>query len=142
MPAGSKGTGLPRGTRWIAAMHQDQRIRLKRAYEPAGDADGTRILVDRLWPRGISKEDANLDGWVRELAPSPALRRWFGHDVERWDEFRRRYRIELEYHPDALARLKALTRRGPLTLVYGAKDQAHNHAIVLKNVLLGLPTSP
>lgn len=112
-------------------------IKIKRVYEPADEEDGTRILVDRLWPRGVSKQDARLDQWNRELAPSPELRRWFGHQISRWREFSRRYRLELAGHPQALAELRRCAQQGPVTLIYAAKDKHHNHAIVLKNVLLG-----
>ena len=105
-------------------------VRRKRAYEPAEPGDGYRILIDRLWPRGVSRQRARLDEWNRELAPSAELRRWFGHDPERFAEFRRRYVEEL----------RGRARRGPLTLVYGAKDSEHNDAVVLAEVLRrGLP---
>jgi uncharacterized protein YeaO (DUF488 family) len=112
-------------------------IRLKRAYEPAESSDGYRVLVDRLWPRGVSREDAELDEWARELAPSADLRRWFGHDPERFDEFRRRYRDELASHADELEELRARARSGPLTLVFGARDTEHNDAVVLAAILHG-----
>ena len=112
-------------------------IRLKRAYEPAEADDGYRVLVDRLWPRGVSREDARLDDWARELAPSAELRRWFGHDPERFDEFGRRYRAELAPHADELEELRARARSGPLTLVFGARDTEHNDAVVLAEVLRG-----
>ena len=117
-------------------MSRHQQIRLKRAYEPASESDGTRILVDRLWPRGISKQEAKLDEWNRELAPSAELRRWFGHRVSRWHEFSRRYRLELARHTEALMELRRRARQGPVTLIYAAKDSSHNHALVLKSVLL------
>lgn len=110
-------------------------IGLKRAYEPPAPEDGARILIDRLWPRGIKKEDAAIDRWLKELAPSTELRRWFGHRVERWPEFRRRYRGELEQHRDLVDELRALARRQWVTLVYGAKDEAHNDAVVLGELL-------
>jgi uncharacterized protein YeaO (DUF488 family) len=113
------------------------RIRLKRAYEPPARGDGTRILVDRLWPRGIRKEDAAIGHWAKTIAPSGTLRTWFGHDPARWPEFRRRYAAELRGHPDELSELRALARRGPVTLVFAAHDEAHNNAVVLRNVLLG-----
>lgn len=114
------------------------KVRLKRAYEPAAaDGDGARVLVDRLWPRGVRKEAAALRMWAKDVAPSDALRRWFGHDPVRWDEFRRRYRVELAERPDAVAALRSLARRGTLTLVYGARDSEHNEAVVLRNVILG-----
>jgi uncharacterized protein YeaO (DUF488 family) len=114
-----------------------QNVRIKRIYEPASKADGTRILVDRLWPRGITKADAKLDQWNREITPSGRLRAWFGHDPERWTEFSHRYRAELGNHADALGELRRQACEGPITLLYAAKDGAHTHAIVLRNVLLG-----
>jgi uncharacterized protein YeaO (DUF488 family) len=115
-------------------------VRLKRAYEPAAPADGYRVLIDRLWPRGVSRRQAKLDGWEKELAPSTELRRWFGHEPKRFEEFRRRYLEELR---DERPRLKALRRRareGTLTLVYSAHDTEHNDAAVLAEVLRrGLP---
>lgn len=113
-------------------------VRLKRAYEPHEPADGTRILVDRLWPRGVKKADAAIDQWIKEIAPSTGLRKWFGHDPARWEEFRRRYATEIHAHPDELGDLREQARRGPITLVYAAHDEAHNDAIVLREVLLGL----
>lgn len=113
------------------------RIKLKRAYEPPTPDDGTRILVDRLWPRGVTKVDAAIDRWSKELAPSTPLRQWFGHDPARWQEFRRRYAEELHQHPQQLGELRALARKGSITLVYGARDEAHNDAVVLREVLLG-----
>lgn len=94
-------------------------------------------MIDRLWPRGVSKIDARLDQWIREIAPSAALRRWFGHDPRRWDEFQRRYRAELAGQPQALTALRRRAREGPITLVYAARDEAHNDAVVLRAVLLG-----
>jgi uncharacterized protein YeaO (DUF488 family) len=110
---------------------------MKRAYEKPAPDDGTRILIDRLWPRGVKKADAAVDDWVKELAPSTALRQWFGHDPERWQEFRERYTTELREHPDELERLRELARASTVTLVYSAYDEAHNNAIVLRDVLLG-----
>ena len=112
-------------------------VKIKRAYDPAEEEDGTRVLVDRLWPRGVSKREARLDQWNRELAPSTELRRWFGHKVSRWPEFSRRYRLELAGHAEGLADLRRRAKDGPVTLVYAAKDVRHNHAIVLRSVLLG-----
>ena len=106
------------------------KISIKRAYEPPAASDGRRVLVDRLWPRGVSKAEARLDDWMKDVAPSAELRRWFGHEPERWDEFRRRYLAELEGNPCVEA-LRKLAADGPLTLVYGAKDEAHNDAVVL-----------
>jgi uncharacterized protein YeaO (DUF488 family) len=112
-------------------------VRLKRAYEAAGPTDGIRILVDRLWPRGVSKDEAAVDQWVKDVAPSTELRKWFGHDPGRWDEFRKRYVAELEQHPDQLKGLRELVRKGPVTLVYSAHDEAHNDAVVLRDFILG-----
>jgi uncharacterized protein YeaO (DUF488 family) len=111
------------------------RVRLRRAYEPPGLDDGQRFLVDRIWPRGVTKADLKIDGWLRDVAPSDELRRWFGHDPARWTEFAARYRQELAAPPEALARLVEAARRGPITLVYGARDKQHNEAVVLKEVL-------
>jgi uncharacterized protein YeaO (DUF488 family) len=110
-------------------------IRLKRIYEPPARADGTRILVDRIWPRGLRKADAAIDMWARDAAPSAELRRWFGHDPERWQEFRRRYRAELADRPDALAPLVEAARAGPVTLLFAARDETRNNAAVLKEIL-------
>lgn len=112
-------------------------IVLKRAYEFPTERDGERILVDRLWPRGVAKGELRLDGWLKEVAPSPELRKWFGHDPARWAEFRRRYERELS-RPEVRPRLVELARRGSrgrLTLVYAAKDELHNHAVVLRGFL-------
>lgn len=111
-------------------------LRLKRAYEPASPDDGVRILVDRLWPRGVSKEKAALDEWIKEVAPSTELRQWFGHDPERWLEFQRRYKAELRQHSHELDRIRALAKTKTITLVYSAHDETHNDAVVLKDVLL------
>ncbi len=110
-------------------------VRMRRAYEPAQDGDGYRVLVDRLWPRGVSKASAQLDEWARDLAPSAELRRWFGHDPARFDEFRRRYRDELAAQGEKLEELRRRARSGPVTLVYGARDSEHNDAVVLAEVL-------
>jgi uncharacterized protein YeaO (DUF488 family) len=112
-------------------------LRLKRAYEPAAPEDGYRILIDRLWPRGVSKDKAALDDWMKEIAPSADLRKWFGHDPSRWREFQRRYRVELRAHTEELDRIRHLAKAGHVTLVYGAHDEQHNDAVVLQNVLLG-----
>jgi uncharacterized protein YeaO (DUF488 family) len=119
-------------------------IKLKRAYDSAGPSDGTRILIDRLWPRGVSKEDAAIDLWAKDLAPSTALRRWFGHDPARWREFRRRYSREIRQHLDRLGELHALAQRGPITLVFAAHDKVRNDAVVLREILLGrsMPRAP
>ncbi|WP_415287680.1 DUF488 domain-containing protein [Brevundimonas sp. S1H14] len=108
---------------------------LKRVYEAPAKTDGTRILVDRLWPRGLSKDKASVDLWLKEIAPSTELRKWFGHDPEKWEEFQRRYRAELKANGDAVSELRAALADGPATLVYGAKDEAHNDAVVLADYL-------
>jgi uncharacterized protein YeaO (DUF488 family) len=115
-------------------------IRLKRAYEPAGSSDGYRVLIDRLWPRGVSRERAKLDEWERDLPPSTELREWFGHDPDRFEEFRRRYIEELRSHRPRLTELRRRARSGTLTLVFSARDTEHNDAVVLAEVLRrGLP---
>ena len=111
-------------------------VKLKRAYEPPAVEDGTRILVDRLWPRGIKKADAAIDLWMKDVAPSTGLRQWFGHEPDRWQEFRRRYVDELRQKSDLVDELRALARKGPITLVFGAHDQTHNDAVVLREILL------
>jgi uncharacterized protein YeaO (DUF488 family) len=117
-------------------------VRLKRAYEPASAEDGYRVLVDRLWPRGVSKEQAKLDEWDQELAPSRQLREWFGHEPDRFPEFRRRYIDELRANRARLRELRTRARTGTLTLVYSAHDSEHNDAVVLAEVLRrGLPKS-
>jgi uncharacterized protein YeaO (DUF488 family) len=110
-------------------------VRLKRAYEPPARSDGYRVLIDRLWPRGLSKDDAQLDEWARELAPSTELRRWFGHDPGRFDAFRERYLGELLLQEEKLRELRRRARTGTLTLVYGARDREHNDAVVLGDLL-------
>lgn len=117
-------------------------LRLKRAYEPAAPDDGKRILVDRLWPRGVSKESAALDDWMKDVAPSTELRRWFGHNPARWAEFQRRYRAELRQHGAELDRIRSLAKKHTVTLVYSAHDEEHNDAVVLRDVLLEEMSSP
>jgi uncharacterized protein YeaO (DUF488 family) len=112
-------------------------VRLKRAYEPPEPSDGYRVLIDRLWPRGVKKEEARLDEWARELAPSSELRRWFGHDPAKFDEFRRRYREELAAQEKKLTELRRLARKETVTLVYSARDTEHNDAVVLAELLRG-----
>jgi uncharacterized protein YeaO (DUF488 family) len=115
-------------------------VRLRRVYEPASPGDGYRVLVDRLWPRGISRERAQLAAWEKELAPSAGLRSWFAHDPSRFEEFRRRYVEELRAHRATIAELRRHARDGVLTLVFGAKDEEHNDAVVLAEVIRrGLP---
>lgn len=110
-------------------------VRIKRVYQPAEAGDGFRVLVDRVWPRGLSKAKAAVDLWMPEIGPSTALRTWFGHDPERWEVFRRRYRDELDRRRDLLEALRAHGRDGPLTLVYSARDERHNQAVVIRDVL-------
>ena len=111
------------------------RVKIKRVYEPPDERDGKRILVDRLWPRGLSKQSAKIDLWLKDVAPSTELRTWFGHDPEKWADFQRRYRAELHEDHEALAILKSEVAQGPVTLLYGAKDEEHNQAVVLQNIL-------
>jgi uncharacterized protein YeaO (DUF488 family) len=110
-------------------------IRLKRAYERPELEDGTRILVDRLWPRGLTKEKAAIDLWLKEVAPSTELRKWFRHDPKKWRNFRSRYRTELKQHSAALELIKRKAKEGVVTLIYGARDQEHNEAVVLQEIL-------
>ena len=112
-------------------------VRLKRAYEPPARTDGTRILIDRLWPRGMTKKSAAIDEWFKDIAPSTTLRQWFGHDPARWQEFRRRYAREVREHHDQVERLRTLALQGPITLVFSAHDEIHNDAVVLRDLLLG-----
>lgn len=106
-------------------------IHLKRVYEPQADDDGIRVLVDRIWPRGVSKEAAALALWLKDIAPTTTLRKWFNHDPSRWTEFRRRYFLELDENLSAVEQLRETTKAGRVTLVYGAHDTAHNHAVAL-----------
>ena len=110
-------------------------LSIKRVYEPAARGDGARVLVDRVWPRGITKEKAALDLWLKEIAPSTALRKWFGHDPARWDEFRKRYGKELDGNAEAVGQLTALVAKGPVTLLYSAHDTEHNQAAALLEYL-------
>lgn len=112
-------------------------VRLKRAYDPATAGDGIRVLVDRLWPRGVRKVDAAIDRWTKDVAPSTALRKWFGHDPDRWQEFRLRYAEEINEHRDLLDELRTLARAGRITLVFAAHDELHNDAVVLRDIVLG-----
>ncbi len=107
----------------------------KRIYDPPDADDGRRLLVDRLWPRGVSREAARLDDWLKELAPSDGLRRWFGHNPALWEEFRARYREELKTHVELLDDLRAEAKRGTVTLLFAARDTEHNNAVVLKELL-------
>ncbi len=110
-------------------------IKLKRVYEESAKEDGTRILVDRLWPRGLTKQKANVDLWLKEIAPSTELRKWFHHDPEKWKEFKQRYREELKSKTEEIEVLKKELKKGAVTLLYGAKDEEHNEALVIKELL-------
>ncbi len=110
------------------------RLKIKRVYEQPAEEDGTRVLIDRLWPRGISKEAAKIDRWIRDIAPSTELRKFFEHDPDRWKEFSERYRKELEENP-IVREVARLSSNGPVTLLYAAKDQEHNNALVLRDYL-------
>lgn len=112
-------------------------IGIKRAYEPAASGDGKRLLVDQLWPRGIKKEDLRLDGWLKSVAPSSRLRQWFGHDPQKWPEFQRRYFAELDQKPEAWQPICDSAKEDDVTLVFGARDTAHNNAVALKEYLEG-----
>ena len=110
--------------------------KIKRVYLQPGEEDGRRILVDRLWPRGLTKEKASVDLWLKEIAPSTELRKWFGHDPEKWKEFQTRYRAELQQNTEQVSLLKQEAARGVVTLLFGAKDEEHNEAVVLQKLLM------
>lgn len=114
-----------------------ENVRMKRVYEAASPSDGKRILVERLWPRGVRKEAAALDDWMRDIAPSPELRRWYGHDPSRWEGFRERYAAELASNAEGVGALRKLALTGPLTLVFAARDPEHSSAAVLRQAILG-----
>lgn len=116
-------------------MPKRRAVRLKRAYDPAASDDGFRVLVDRLWPRGVSKEAAAIDLWSKDLAPSAGLRKWFGHEPAKWPVFLERYFRELDANPEAVAELRRHITRGPVTLVYGARDREHNQAVAIMEYL-------
>lgn len=111
-------------------------IQTKRVYEPANPHDGSRVLVDRVWPRGMTKEHVQADLWMKDAAPSTALRKWFGHDQSKWEEFKNRYFLELEAQPEAVARLLDETAKGRLTLLFSARDVENNQAVALREYLL------
>lgn len=111
-------------------------VKIKRVYEKPGRNDGTRILVDRLWPRGLTKEKAKVDLWLKEVAPSNELRKWFGHESEKWSEFQKRYRAELRKCNEPLSLLRKAATKGPITLLFAASDEDHNEAVVLQNLLV------
>ncbi|HWK67485.1 MAG TPA: DUF488 domain-containing protein [Rhizobiaceae bacterium] len=113
------------------------KLHLKRVYEPPAEDDGLRVLVDRLWPRGLTKEEAAIDLWLKDIAPSPELRRWFGHDPGKWLEFRRRYRAELDEKKEEVETLRKRAGKERMTLLYGAKDEMHNQAVVLREFIEG-----
>lgn len=117
-------------------MAAENELRIKRVYEPAEAGDGARVLVDRVWPRGVTKAAAALTLWLKDVAPSTALRKWFGHEPERWEEFRRRYHAELAQDEAALGELRELRQKGRVTLLYGAHDTEHNQAVALRDYLL------
>ena len=112
-------------------------IKLKRVYEEPSSMDGVRVLVERLWPRGLTKKRAAIDLWLKEVAPSPELRKWFGHDPARWEQFQKRYRRELRERTDAIRQLRQKVKKGTVTLVYAARDEEHNGAAALKKHLQG-----
>jgi uncharacterized protein YeaO (DUF488 family) len=111
-------------------------ILVARVYDPVPEDGGFRVLVDRLWPRGLSKEAARVDAWLKDIAPTTGLRKWFDHDPEKWDEFRRRYFAELDANPSEVARLVEIARKRPVVLVYGARDIEHNQALALREYVL------
>jgi len=119
----------------MVAVRDLPALHIKRAYDDAAPDDGYRVLIDRMWPRGVSRERAHIDEWARDLAPSSNLRKWFGHRPERFDEFRQRYRSELAAHADAVDALRRRAADGPVTIVYGARDREHNNAVVLAELL-------
>ncbi|MEP6947329.1 MAG: DUF488 domain-containing protein [Acidobacteriota bacterium] len=110
-------------------------IKIKRVYEKPAKDDGSRILVDRLWPRGLTKEKASVDLWLKDVAPTTELRKWFGHDPEKWDRFRGRYETEIRHNDDLIEILKGKANQGTITLIYAARDEKHNEALVLKRYL-------
>ena len=123
---------------YITMSQHESKVALKRVYEQVETQDGTRVLVDRLWPRGLSKERAHVDMWLKEVAPSNELRRWFGHAPDKFADFQRRYEAELasESDKEALSKLRALLKHGPVTLVFAAHDTEHNNAVVLRDLLI------
>lgn len=116
-------------------MAKKPSVKISRVYDSPGAGGGVRVLVDRVWPRGVSKEHAAADHWLKEIAPTTALRKWFGHDPERWIEFRKRYRAELDDNGEAVDQLLEIARHDPVTLLYSARDEEHNQAVVLADYL-------
>lgn len=134
-PVPGKRRSSPKAAQRVKARGARCAVKLKRAYEPPSPDDGMRVLVDRLWPRGLSKEQLAVDLWLKEVAPSDELRRWYGHEPRRWKSFEVKYRAELSRRTDLLRLLDELRRRGQVTLLYGARDTAGNNAVVLREVL-------
>lgn len=126
---------LPSSVSGIINLRGNMSIKIKRVYEHPSKEDGVRILVDRLWPRGLTKEKASVDLWLKNIAPSTELRKWFGHDPEKWTEFKTRYRAELKKNADQVTLLRNEMKKKVVTLLYGAKDQEHNEAVVLQKLL-------
>lgn len=124
----------------MTAQHDTPDVRLKRVYDASAPSDGLRVLVDRLWPRGLHKADVKMDLWLKDVAPSPDLRHWFRHDPAHWDEFRLRYRHELSNGNAEIARLVGLAEKSRITLLYAAHDPLHNHALVLRDFLCDVAT--
>ncbi len=120
----------------MSAQHPTPSIAIKRVYAPPAAKDGRRLLAERLWPRGIKKAALKLDGWLRDVAPSTALRQWFGHDPARWEEFQRRYRAELDAHPEAWRPILDAAMAGPVTLLFSSRDIEHNNVVALRAYLL------
>ncbi|HOD82677.1 MAG: hypothetical protein BWX88_02744 [Planctomycetes bacterium ADurb.Bin126] len=114
-----------------------KKVQIKRVYDKPSPRDGTRVLVDRVWPRGMKKDKAHIDLWLKDAAPSADLRKWFGHHVARWKDFRRRYAAELDKHPNAMDELRRLADKHTLTLIFSARDEEHNNAVVLREYLAG-----
>ncbi len=110
-------------------------MKTKRIYEPAEKEDGCRIFIDRLWPRGVSKENARIDLWLRDIAPSDELRKWFGHDPEKWEEFKKKYAKELQGKQSLIEEIRNMEKKGAVTLIYSAKDTEHNNAVALKAIM-------
>lgn len=132
---GSREAIAPRRLATHASGAADARVRVKRVYEPPEPGDGKRILVERLWPRGVRKDDLALDSWLKEVAPSADLRRWFGHDPARWEGFKRRYAAELSAQPGAWETIQREADSGAVTLLFSARDVVHNNAVALKSFL-------
>jgi uncharacterized protein YeaO (DUF488 family) len=124
-----------RSSRATKAESRNMKIKIKRVYEQPDKKDGERILVDRLWPRGLTKEKAGVDLWLKEIAPSTELRKWFAHDPNKWKRFRGRYETEIRHNDDLIKVLKQKAREGTITLIYGARDEEHNEALVLKQFM-------